>query len=88
MWPRFVNKLGSKVVMGKFFVSFNNLNHQTINNKPMSFCKTSCYVYFPILGDHMTNLRITPIGNENKMNSLKSTLRSLEHPFIKQINSV
>jgi hypothetical protein len=78
----------SYVVTNKFFVSFNNLNHRTINNKPMSICRTSCYTYFPILGDHMTNLKITPIGNENKINSLKSALQSLEHPFIKQINSM
>lgn len=56
MWLKFVNMPSSWTKMSKLFVCLDHFKNWAINNRLMSICRTTCYVYFLILGNPLTKL--------------------------------
>ncbi len=81
MWAIFVTKLNNRVTMSKLFIGFNNINNFITYGRLISICKIMNNVYLLIFGNSLINFIMTPLGNENKMNSTKSTLWSSKNPL-------
>jgi len=86
MWPNLVNRLYGRTMTRNLLISFDNISNREIHSKAMSIAKQRVTSIHQFLETPWQNLRMTLIGKENKWNSSKSTLRSLEHRLIKNLH--